>query len=91
MARVTLPDGCYGLDLQDGTKYSGKPGTSIEVQEKHKRAIDKSFYGQGRSIISGEGHTIRTKRTKQCPECKRLWQVWTVECHKCNIPTIEVD
>ncbi|MGW7001426.1 hypothetical protein ACWGCW_01015 [Streptomyces sp. NPDC054933] len=88
MPRITLPDGCRGLDMADGTKYTAKPGDKVEVSEGHAAYIKKSFYGQS-GIMRGEQFTFGTKRGQYCRPCKRTWNAWNTECPRCGAPTEE--
>lgn len=91
IARVQLPEGCYGLDLADGTKYTGKPGTKIEVSEDHARQINRSWYGST-GVMRGEEHlAIGTKRARVCTHCvpTRRWNAWNDTCQRCGESTIE--
>ncbi len=91
MARIQLPEGCYGLDLADGTKYTGKPGTKIDVSDDHARAINKSWYGSA-GVMRGEEHlAVGTKKARVCTTCvpSRRWNVWTTFCPRCGTATSE--
>jgi hypothetical protein len=91
MARVQLPDGCYGLDMADGTKYSGKPGDVVTVEGRHSREINKSYY-RGAGILRGDQtYAMGTKTARVCVECtpSRRWNAWNAVCPRCGAPTQE--
>jgi hypothetical protein len=90
MTRVRLPDGCTGLDMANGKKYTAeKPGGTVEVSGKDAHYIDTSFYGQKQAGImrGGPQFTIGTKTGRWCLPCKRLWQGWSVVCPRCGTET----
>jgi len=88
--KIQLPDGCRGLDMADGTKYSAKPGDKVEVSESHARYLKTSFYGQSGIMSSGEQMSFGTKRTRVCVPCRgRRWNAWNETCPRCGDATIE--
>lgn len=89
MPKIQLPDGCRGLDMADGTKYTAKPGDKVEVSDAHAKYIGTSFYGQSGIMAKGERMSFGTKRTMVCTPCKRRWNAWNDTCPKCGQPTIE--
>jgi len=55
--RFTMPDGCMGLRMQDGTAYGDRPGQSVEVtRPDHIAAIAASpnagYIGSGKLAVS---------------------------------------
>jgi hypothetical protein len=87
--RVNLPPGCEGLNMQDGTKYTARPGQHIDVAERHASAIENLSTGGDAGLVSAKGgHTFGTKKERECPQCGWLWNVWTTVCHRCHIPTL---
>lgn len=90
MTKVQLPPGCYGFDCKDGTKYTGKPGGTVEVSDRHATAINQGQYGE-QSFISAKGQvSIGTKKGQECPSCGRLWNAWNKMCPKCGVDTVTV-
>lgn len=88
MAKVQLPPGCYGFECKDGTKYTGKPGTSVDVSDRHAEALKKSQFGGDGHLIGHVGRlSIGTKDGKWCRSCNRLWNVWNSTCPKCGTAT----
>ena len=42
---VTLPPGCAGFTMQDGTQYRGREGGSVTVADSHAPFIDRQVGG----------------------------------------------
>lgn len=88
--KVQLPPGCYGFDCKDGTKYTGKPGGSVEVSDRHAKAINQGQYGD-KGLVSAKGQmSFGTKRGQLCEPCGRLWNAWNKTCPKCATETVTV-
>jgi hypothetical protein len=89
MTTVRLPDGCKGLDMQDGAKYSAsKPGGLVDMEPAHARAISKGWYGQSGTMRGGPQFSFGTRAGRVCP-CSpgRPWNAWSKTCPKCGGPT----
>jgi hypothetical protein len=85
LTRVQLPDGCYGLDMANGKKYTAdKPGGQVEVTERDSKYIGTSWYGQTGVMSGSQTLSFGTKRGRWCWTCRRLWNSWTTVCHKCG-------
>ena len=91
MPRVRLPDGCYGLDLPGGVRYSARPGGVVEVADHHATMINSSYYKAAGIMTASEPHHIGTKAGRWCTTCSpaRLWNAWNHTCPKCGEPTKE--
>lgn len=88
MARVTVPDGCTGLTMEDGQKYRTRAGGRVDVDDRHAAAIGRHYGPLG--IMSGrEVHTFGTKATRTCEVCRpvRHWNAWSICCPRCGAPT----
>lgn len=85
--RVELPPGCYGLECADGTKYDGKPGTHVEVEDRHAKAIDKSQHAGIGLLRSTRSYRLRTKAGRHCPGCGFSAQGWSLACPRCGADT----
>lgn len=88
MAKVTLPDGCMGLEFSDGTKVDGRAG-SAEVTERQARDIDKSWYRRSGVMRGGTQFSFGTKSGRICMPCKRVWNRWNALCPRCGEQTEE--
>jgi hypothetical protein len=86
MTKVTLPDGCSGLEFADGTKVNGRAGTA-EVSDDHARQIDKSWYRSAGVMRSGQQFSFGTRVGARCAPCNRTWNAWSVYCPRCGAAT----
>lgn len=90
MPKIQLPDGCKGLDMADGTKYSAKAGDTVEVSDAHAKYIKTSYYGQSGIMAGSEQLSFGTKKTMVCLPCRgRRWNAWNDTCPKCGAETVE--
>jgi hypothetical protein len=87
MARVTVPDGCRRLDMEDGTRYRAGAGGHVEVSSEHEAALRRGWYGQS-GVISGQSFTLGTKTGRWCGACRRAWQAWSTTCPRCHGETV---
>ncbi len=91
MPRVTLPPGCFGLSMQDGTTYN-RPNQAgwVEVSDRHADAIRRGWYGQTGVMVADEPHTVGTRTGRWCRTCRpaRLWNAWNTHCPRCGATTI---
>lgn len=90
MPRVQLPPGCYGLEMQDGTKYNRHRDGSIQVSDRHADAIRRNWAGQTGVVVADEPHTIGTRHGRWCTNCQptRVWNAWNKTCPKCGAATV---
>jgi hypothetical protein len=89
MPKVTLPDGCLGLEFSDGTKVDGRAGAA-EVTETQARDIDHSWYRRAGVMRGGVAFSFGTKAGRACRPCKRTWNAWSSTCPRCGAPTDRV-
>lgn len=89
MAKVTLPKGCTGLDMADGTKYNADGRGRVEMDSKHSKYLKTSWYGQTGVMSDSQSLSFGTKRSRLCGPCKRAWNAWSTQCPRCGEPTIE--
>lgn len=91
MPRVTLPEGCFGLEMADGKKYNRRRGAdTIEVSDRHATAIRRGWAGQTGVVVADEPHTIGTRKGRWCTNCQptRVWNAWNTHCPKCGAETV---
>jgi hypothetical protein len=88
MPKVTLPDGCYGMDFDDGSRVNGREGATVEVTDSQAAQIDNSWYSRS-GIVNRQRLSFGTRKGKRCVPCKRLWNYWSDSCPKCGEPTEE--
>ncbi|GAA4626887.1 hypothetical protein GCM10023196_036970 [Actinoallomurus vinaceus] len=87
--RVTLPPGCYGLQMGDGTKYTAKPGSTVTVEDRHAGAIKTSTNGRTGVVSATRSYGLATKAGRWCEPCRFLAQAWATTCPRCGGSTIE--
>ena len=90
--RVALPNtgkntGCYGLEMPDGTRYSTRPGGTVDVQDHHADLIRSSANAKAGLVSASLATSIGTKAGRWCRACRREWQAWSVECPRCGSAT----
>lgn len=88
--RVNLPPGCAGFRAQDGTRYMAKPGTHVEVDDRHMPALRRQDYASAGLVDANAEKFYVTKGPEGmwCRQCIRAWHNWTKTCPKCGQPTI---
>lgn len=89
MTKVTLPDGCRGLDMADGTKYNADGRGSVDMSAEHARYLKTSWYGQSGVMTTSQSLSFGTKKTMLCTACKKAWNAWNKTCPRCGEPTTE--
>lgn len=85
--RVNLPPGCEGINMEDGTRYTGKPGQQVTVSEGHARAINRQIGGDAGLAYAGFRGFVGTKKGRWCAACARVWNAWSHTCPKCGSNT----
>lgn len=82
--RVTLPPGCSGFNLQDGTEYKGRAGGSVTVSDEHAPFIRRQVGGDAGLVGHGSSRLfLGTRDGRWCPECHFLANSWSTECPRC--------
>jgi hypothetical protein len=86
---VNLPPGCSGITCADGTRYSGKKGGFVEVEDRHAKAIKQQFGVAGKMLSATGAVSMGTKKGRWCKNCvpPRLWNVWNETCPRCGQET----
>ena len=92
-ARVALPrtgrkTGCYGLEFPDGSKVSGRPGSTVTVDDHQAAQIAASSNSRLGLVSATMQTSLGTRSGRWCVPCRKLWQGWTTKCHKCGGPTV---
>lgn len=90
MARVNLPPGCAGFKAADGTRYVAKPGTHVDVDDRHMPALRSQDYASAGLVDAGaeKFYVTRGPEAMWCRQCIRSWHNWTKTCPKCGQETI---
>ena len=87
---VTLPGGCYGLQLQSsGREFNAKPGGTVHVPDEHLSEVQASNAAQNGIISVGLHLSVGTRRGRPCTRhgCNFIAQAWSDECPRCGAPT----
>lgn len=89
MVRVSLPEGCFGLEMQDGKKYNADRNGRVEVSAAHAAAIRRSWSGQTGVVVATDPQLMAAKAWRTCLECRpsRRWFKWTSHCPRCGAET----
>lgn len=90
MPKVNLPPGCMGFRASDGTRYVAKPGTHVNVDDRHMAALKSQDYANAGLVDAGPEKQFITKATKEgrwCNDCKKLWHSWRTTCF-CGTETV---
>lgn len=87
--KVTLPPGCTGLDMGDGTRYSPpyKGSEYVQVDDRHARALRASHHAAHGVVVTGAQFAFGTRTSRVCPPCNRVWNAWNTTCPRCGAPT----
>ncbi len=89
MPTVTLPPGCSGFNMTDGTEYKGRPGGSVTVADEHAPHIRRQVGGDAGLVGHGSFRTfLGTRDGRYCLPCRFLAQSWSKVCPRCGEPTI---
>lgn len=75
--------------MEDGTRYTGKAGGSVNVAEDHAAAVQRQIGGDGGLAYAGFRGFVGTKRGRWCAACARIWNAWSHECPRCGELTVE--
>jgi len=86
---VTLPPGCAGFTMQDGTQYRGREGGSVTVADSHAPFIQRQVGGDAGLVGSAAFREFAgTRDGRWCQDCRFLAQRWSVVCPRCGRDTI---
>jgi len=89
MTRVLLPPGCMGFKAADGTRYTAKPCTSVDVDDRHMPALRAQDYASAGLVAGEEKFFAVTKDDgRWCRACRRVWNRWNAVCPKCGHDTV---
>ena len=86
------PKGCYGLSMQDGTRYTANRSGSINVDRPdHLRAIAKNAgIDISTNAPMGMSDTLKDEDGSWCVNCKHRGFKWNLKsgCPRCKGPMI---
>jgi hypothetical protein len=75
--------------MQDGTSYSARPGSHVNVSDDHAAAIRRQVGGDAGLVGHGAFRAFGgTKDGRWCEPCRRLWNRWNLLCVKCGGETV---
>lgn len=86
---MTVPPGCDGINMQDGTRYNSSGGY-VHVDDRHVNAV-RAHYGPLGIIDAALPLNLGTRATRWCRQCQptRAWNSWNHTCPRCGADTIE--
>lgn len=86
--KVSLPPGCSGFTMEDGTNYAGRRGGTVMVSEEHAPHIQRQVGGDAGLVgLNGFRTFIGTKKGRWCGTCSRTWNAWSDSCPRCGAAT----
>lgn len=87
--RVPLREGCGGFTMTDGTNYSAKPGTHVNVADEHAPFIRRQVGGDAGLVGYGAFREFMgTKAGRWCGLCRFLANSWSKRCPHCGGDTV---
>lgn len=101
MARVLIPKGkssdpqsagCFGLEMQDGTKYDPDRRGVVNIDNPHHLALLKGEVGRKAGIIVGQNmlnEVGRKLRGKTCPRCHFSGWPYQTHCPRDGVELVE--
>lgn len=84
---ITLPPGCRGFNMQDGTPYHDRGSGSVTVSDEHAPAIQRQVGGDAGLVGHGSFRTFGgTRDGRWCPRpgCNFLANSWSKTCPRCE-------
>ncbi len=90
MPQMTVPEGCTGLSMADGTRYNADRTGRVRVADRHVRDV-RAHYGPLGLIDASDPKVLGTRGTRWCTTCQpsRAWNAWTLTCPRCGATTHE--
>jgi hypothetical protein len=87
MAEYVVPKGCYGLTMEDGTKYNADRSGRIKdvTNANHQYHIERnSSIGGGHIHRSTGNMPSKNSASMYCRGCKFVGYGWQKVCPKCG-------
>lgn len=80
-----------GFKADDGTRYVAKPGTFVEVEDRHMAALKNQTYAQGGLVDAGAEKFFTRKGPEgrfcfSCPD-NTIQHSWKKICPSCGAET----
>jgi Zn finger protein HypA/HybF involved in hydrogenase expression len=91
LPKITLPEGCQGLEMTDGTRYNRNRQGHTEVSAEHADVINKSWYRETGVMTGNERVALGTRSGRTCHTCvpTRRWNAWQLICPRCESETTQ--
>lgn len=87
MPDYRVPNGCTGLQMEDGTRYdAGRDGRIVVDREDHARHIERVGHNGGGHIHKVNITAPRHTPDRVCPQCKFVGYAWQSQCPRCHVP-----
>ena len=87
--QVSLPPGCRGFNMQDGTSYYDRGSGRVTVADEHAPFVRRQVGGDaGLTGHGGFRSFLGTRDGRWCPSCRRIWNRWNAVCVKCGGDTV---
>jgi hypothetical protein len=80
LTRITVPDNCFGINMEDGTSYSARNG-HVEVDDRHLKYIGNHVLDVTAKITGG---FAKTDYDLCCTDCQKSAWKWQKKCSKCG-------
>ena len=81
-----------GFKADDGTRYVAKPGTFVNVDDKHMPALKQQQYASAGLVDAGaEKFFVKAgPEGMWCPSCPNntIWHHWKTVCPDCGADTV---
>lgn len=85
MPTVTLPPGCTGLDMADGTRYTPPRGREhVQIDDAHAHDLRNSQHAANGVVVAGAQFAFGTRTGRTCGPCNRVWNSWSTTCPRCG-------
>ena len=86
MADYLVPQSCYGLTMEDGTKYNADRRGRIRNVENpnHQYHIERNAAIGGGHVHRSTGNVEMKTTGSYCRECRFVGWAWQKQCPKCG-------
>lgn len=87
MPDLTVPPGCTGLQMQDGSRYEASRSGRLTVERpEHLKAIMRASEASGGPIAHTVYGAPTGTATRHCPVCAFIGYGWQSQCPKGHGP-----
>lgn len=89
MTDYSVPPGCTGLQMQDGTRYPAtRTGRVVVDNANHAKHIER-VSGNGGGHIHRSTGGIPVTNSKHCPTCRFVGYGWQSTCPRDGSPLVD--